>query len=176
MLPDPLHPAVVHFPIVLTILLPLFALGALWGIRRGSRPRMAWALPLAVSAALAASALAAVRTGEAQEEKVEDVVGERALHEHEEAAERFQVLAGVLLLVAATGLAGGRVGTAGRWLTVAGSVGVALAGVQVGSSGGELVYEHGAASAYGSGAAPAGAAAVVPVRPGGGEREEGERD
>ncbi|HEU0077184.1 MAG TPA: hypothetical protein VFQ76_06020, partial [Longimicrobiaceae bacterium] len=116
MLPDPLHPAVVHFPIVLMILLPFFALGALWAIRRGSRrgsrPRMAWALPLAVSAALAASALAAVRTGEAQEEKVEDVVGERALHEHEEAAERFQILAGVLLLVAATGLAGGRVGTA----------------------------------------------------------------
>jgi uncharacterized membrane protein len=175
MLPEPLHPAVVHFPIVLMILLPLFALGALWAIRRGSRPRMAWALPLAVSAALAASALAAVRTGEAQEEKVEDVVGERALHEHEEAAERFQILAGVLLLVAATGLAGGRVGTAGRWLTVAGSVGVALAGVQVGSSGGELVYEHGAGSAYGGVVAPTKTVAI-PAPPGGGAHDEGERD
>ena len=175
MLPEPLHPAVVHFPVVLMILLPLFALGAQWAIRRGSRPRMAWALPLALSAALAASALAAVRTGEAQEEKVEDVVGERALHVHEEAAERFQTLAGVLLLVAATGLAGGRVGTAGRWLTVAGSVGVALAGVQVGSSGGELVYEHGAASAYGGAGAPVKTVAV-PARPVGGEQAEGERD
>lgn len=175
MLPEPLHPAVVHFPIVLMILLPFFALGALWAIRRGSRPRMAWALPLAVSAALAASALAAVRTGEAQEEKVEDVVGERALHEHEEAAERFQILAGVLLLVAATGLAGGRVGTAGRWLTVVGSVGVALTGVQVGSSGGELVYEHGAASAYRRAGAPVKTVAV-PARPGGGAHDGGERD
>ncbi len=175
MLPEPLHPAVVHFPIVLMILLPLFALGALLAIRRGSRPRLAGGLPLAVSAALAASALAAVRTGEAQEAKVEDVVGERALHVHEEAAERFQILAGVLLLVAATGMAGGRVGAAGRWLTVVGSVGVALAGVQVGSSGGELVYEHGAASAYGSAASPVGTVAI-PARPGGGERVEGPRD
>lgn len=175
MLPDPLHPAVVHFPIVLMILLPFFALGALWAIRRGSRARLAWAVPLALAVALAASAFVSVRTGEDQEEKVEDVVGARALHEHEEAAERFQILAGVLLLVAATGLARGRVGTAGRWLTVAGSVGVALAGVQVGSSGGELVYEHDAGSAYGGVDAPTKTVAV-PALPGGGAHNEGERD
>jgi hypothetical protein len=35
MLPDPLHPIVVHFPVVLVVLLPVFALGALLVIRRG---------------------------------------------------------------------------------------------------------------------------------------------
>ena len=37
MLPDPLHPAVIHFPIVLMVLLPLVAAWALWTIRRGAR-------------------------------------------------------------------------------------------------------------------------------------------
>lgn len=156
MLPDPLHPAVVHFPLVLMFLLPLFALGALWAIRRGTGARRAWAVPLALSAALAASAFVALRTGEAEEDRVETVVSKAVLHEHEEAAERFQVLSGVLLLVAAAGLFSGNLGRAARYLTIAGSIGVAVAGVQVGAAGGELVYGHNAASAYtASGPVPA---------------------
>jgi uncharacterized membrane protein len=148
MLPNPLHPAVVHFPLVLMFLLPLFAIGAVWAIRRGAGARRAWAVPFALSAALAASAFVALRTGEAEEERVEAVVSEAALHEHEEAAERFLVLSGVLLLVAAAGLVAGDVGRAARYLAVAGSIGVAVAGVQTGAAGGELVYRENAASAY----------------------------
>ncbi|HEX6308126.1 MAG TPA: DUF2231 domain-containing protein [Longimicrobiales bacterium] len=148
MLPDPLHPMVVHFPIVLVVLLPFFAIGALLIIRRGAAPRRVWLLPVVIAAALAASAFVALRTGEAEEERVERVVSEDALHAHEEAGERFVVLAGVLLLVAGAGLAGGALGTAARALTVAGSLVLVAAGVQVGAAGGELVYEHGAASAY----------------------------
>lgn len=148
MLPNPLHPAVVHFPLVLMFLLPLFAIGAVWAIQRGTRARQAWALPLGLSAALVASAFVALRTGEAEEDRVEAVVSEAVLHEHEEAAERFLVLSGVLLLVAAAGLVPGDLGRAARYLTVAASIGVAVAGVQVGAAGGELVYRHNAASAY----------------------------
>lgn len=148
MLPNPLHPAVVHFPIVLVVLLPLVALGALWAIRCGASVRRAWAVPLAFAAALAASAWVAVETGEAEEDRVERVVGEAALHEHEEAAERFLVLSGALLLVAAAGLTGGPLGRAGRLLSTVGAFGLIVAGVQVGAAGGELVYEHGAADAY----------------------------
>lgn len=36
MLPNPLHPSIVHFPVVLAFLLPLFAAGALWAIRLGA--------------------------------------------------------------------------------------------------------------------------------------------
>ena len=64
MLPNPLHPAVVHFPLVLAFLLPIFAIGAIWAIGRGARPRRAWSIPLAVALSLAASAWAAVETGE----------------------------------------------------------------------------------------------------------------
>ena len=43
------------------------------------------------------------------------------------------------------------VGEAARLLTTVGAFGLIAAGVQVGHSGGELVYRHGAASAYTNG-------------------------
>jgi uncharacterized membrane protein len=148
MLPSPLHPAVVHFPVVLMFLVPLVAIGALWAIRRGSEARRVWAIPFVLSATLAISAFVAIRTGESEEDRVERVVSEAVLHEHEEAAERFLVLSGVLLLVAAAGFFPGHLGRAARYLTVAGSIGVIVAGVQTAAAGGELVYRHNAASAY----------------------------
>jgi hypothetical protein len=148
MLPDPLHPAVVHFPIALVVFLPIVALIAIWAIRRGGDPRRVWIVPIVVAALLVGSAWVALRTGEAEEERVENVVSEAALHEHEEAAERFLVLSGVLLLVAVSGLAGGALGQAGRLLTTVGAFGLVAVGIQVGAAGGELVYRHGAASAY----------------------------
>ena len=144
----PLHPLVVHFPIVLVVLLPISVLVALWAVRKGATARRAWAVPLAFAATLTLSAWVALQTGEAQEDRVEDVVGEAALHGHEEAAERFLVLSGVLLLVAAVGLSRGTVGRAARLVTAVGAVGLVVAGAQVGHSGGTLVYRHGAASAY----------------------------
>lgn len=148
MLPNPLHPAVVHFPIVLALLLPLFAIGALVAIRKGARPLRAWSLPLAVGAALTLSSWVAVETGEDQDERVERVVGDAPLETHEEAAELFLTLSGVLLLVSATGLVRGVVGRAGRITSTVGAIALVVAAAQVGHSGGELVYRHGAASAY----------------------------
>jgi uncharacterized membrane protein len=164
MIPDPLHPMVVHFPIALVVMLPLFTLGALLAIRRGAAPRRVWAIPLAVAAALTLSGWVAVQTGEREEDRVEALVGESALHTHEAAAERFLVLSGVLLLVAGAGLAGGTLGTAARLVATAGSLGLVLAGVQVGGSGGDLVYRHGAASAYVQDAAAPSATAHRPPR------------
>ncbi|HEU5175301.1 MAG TPA: transglutaminaseTgpA domain-containing protein [Gemmatimonadaceae bacterium] len=144
----PLHPLVVHFPVVLSILLPISVLVAMWAIRRGTTPRRSWAVPLAFAAALALSAFVATRTGENEEEAVERVVGESSLHEHEEAGERFLVLSGVLLLVAAGGLLPSTLGAAARVVTAVGAIGLVAAGVQTGHSGGKLVYQEGAASAY----------------------------
>ena len=144
----PLHPLVVHFPIVLAVLLPISAVVALWAIRKGTTPRRAWAVPLAFSAALALSAWVATQTGEAQEDRVERVVARGALHGHEESAELFLVLSGVMVLVAAGGLARGTVGRAARYVSAVGALGLVAAAAQVGHSGGTLVYRHGAASAY----------------------------
>lgn len=148
MLPDPLHPAVVHFPIVLTFLLALAALVALWRIRRGTPARPAWALAVGVAAVLSASAWLAVETGEADEEKAERVAAEAPLETHEEAAERFLLFTGAVLLVSGAGLLGGRVGGAARIAATAGALGLIVAVALVGHSGGELVYRYGAAAAH----------------------------
>jgi uncharacterized membrane protein len=153
MLPNPLHPAIVHFPIVLAFLLPLSAFGAFWAIRRGAAPKRAWAAPLAISAALALSSWVAVETGEGEEEKVEQIVPHRALDTHEDAAELFLTLSGVLVLITGVGLAPGAVGRAGRAVATIGAVGLVAIAARVGHSGGALVYQYGAASAYTTGTA-----------------------
>jgi hypothetical protein len=168
MLPVPLHPVVVHFPMVLAVLLPISAAIALWAILRGAAPLRAWAVPAAFAVALAGSAWVALETGEAEEEKVEAFVSEAAIHEHEEAAERFLLLSGVLALVAGGGLLSGVAGKAARLVASAGTLVVLAAGIQVGAAGGALVYEHGAAQAYVNSAS--GGAATM----GEGEEDEGD--
>ena len=105
-------------------------------------------MSIAAAAALSLSAWIAVETGQAQEERVEAVVPEAPFKTHEEAAERFLAMSGVLLLVSAAGLLRGASGRAARYVTLAGAFGLLVAGLQVGHTGGQLVYAHGAASAY----------------------------
>ena len=144
----PLHPVVVHFPIVLAVLLPISSVWALWAIRKGTTPRRAWSVPAAMAVALALSALVAVKTGEAQDERVERVVAEQPLETHEEAAETFLTLSSGLALLVAAGLVRGRAGGIARVLGTAGAAGLVAVAVYVGHSGGKLVYQYGAASAY----------------------------
>lgn len=153
MLPNPLHPAVVHFPIVLAVLLPFFMFGALIAARRGVRATRAWALPAGLAVLLLVSTYAAVKTGEAQEEVVESAVSEEVIHGHEEAAESFLIVVAGLTLVAGAGLVRGRVGQVARGVGLAGSMAVVVMGANVGHSGGEMVYQHGAASVYVNGGA-----------------------
>lgn len=148
MLPNPLHPAIVHFPVVLAFLLPIFALGALWMIRRGARPRRAWGVPLAMAGALLLSSWAAVQTGEAQEERVEQVVADQPLDAHEEAADVFITATALVLLVMAAGLLPRLAGQSARVVGTLGAIALVGAAAWVGHSGGQLVYQHGAASAY----------------------------
>ena len=148
MLPNPLHPAVVHFPVVLAFLLPLFVGGALWAIRRGANARRAWMVPLVGAVALALSAWAAVQTGGAQGDRVERVVPEQAIESHEEMAEAFLAASAALAVVALAGLIVGRPGKAARIVTGIGSLALIGLVARVGHSGGQLVYRYGAASAY----------------------------
>jgi len=147
-LPNPLHPAVVHFPIVMMFLVPIFAGAALFAIRGGAAPFRAWLLPLAAAVVLAVSAWGSVRTGSAQEERVERVVGARAFETHEGSAESFLVLSVALLAVTAGGLVRGRLGSASRLVATLGAVALVGVGVRVGHTGGMLVYREAAASAY----------------------------
>lgn len=158
MIPYPLHPALIHFPLVLGLLLPVIAVATLWAIRRGAGAARAWSIMVAAAVALAAGSWVAVETGEREEERVERVVPAGALERHEEAGERSLLLSGLLAALTATGLLGGRVGRTARLGATIGALALAGAAVQVGHSGGDLVYRHGAASVYtaGPGAASAG--------------------
>jgi len=85
----PLHPALVHLPLGLSIVLPLVAAGMAFALWRGLVPRRTWGVVVGLQAALVVGALVALKTGEREERRVEPVVGETALERHEEAAEVF---------------------------------------------------------------------------------------
>lgn len=162
MLPDPLHPAIVHFPVVLAFLLPISAAIASWTIRKGARASRAWSVPLAIAAALTLTSWLAVETGESQDERVERVIQEQPLDKHEDAAEAFLTGSTVVLLIAAAGLVRGRIGTLFRVGATAGAVALVAGAAYVGHTGGQLVYRYGAASAY----TTSGAASTADVTPG----------
>jgi uncharacterized membrane protein len=145
MIPDPLHPAVVHFPIVLILLGAVVAVVAVF-LRR-------WHLPMLAAIVLvggAGGALVATWTGEEEAEMAGEISepADALLEEHEEWGEWTRNVAIVAALLA--------VGAAGvgltRHLRVARGIGVATALVAVvaaysvgmtGHYGGLLVYKHG---------------------------------
>jgi uncharacterized membrane protein len=147
-MPNPLHPSVVHFPIVFGVLLPVAAVAAFWLTRRAPAARGPWLTMAAVSLALVISGWVALRTGRAQEETVESVVAEATIHDHEELGEGLLLGSGLTALIVLVGLAPGRLGRGARALAVVASFTVPVLAFRVGHSGGQLVYEHGAASAY----------------------------
>ncbi|MCB9916458.1 MAG: hypothetical protein H6828_15125 [Planctomycetes bacterium] len=158
----PLHPLIVHLPMALAALLPLLSAIVVLAWWRDALPRRAWALVVLLQALLFAGGLVAMNTGEADEERVEEVVPEAALEAHEEAAEVFTWSAGALLALGLLPLLLRREERARQLALVAtaGSVMVLGLGYRVGSAGGELVYRHGAAAAWtaAAGELPAGEA------------------
>lgn len=154
MLPNPLHPAVVHFPIAFAYLLPPAALVTLlWGARARAARAAWWPVAALMLLTLVAS-IVAVQSGGAAEDRAEQVVAGRLIHEHEERAEGFMVIAWVGLALAAAGFLKGRLGAAARWAFLAAALAMAAQVTWTGKLGGALVYEHGAASAYARPASP----------------------
>lgn len=149
MLPHPLHPAIVHIPLALAVLMPFAALVVALAIWRGWLPAHAWALVVLLQVALVGGAWLAIETGEQEQKRVEDVVQERFLEQHEARAKTFLGIAASGLVVIGAGQLAGSAGAFGRALAVAAALGVLGAALRVGESGGALVYRHGAASAYG---------------------------
>jgi len=146
----PLHPKLVHLPMALAVLLPLLASGVLVAIVRSWLPRRSWVLVIAAQAALVISGFLAMRSGAADEERVERVVPEAAIEAHEHAAERFLWAGGLLLLVSVLPLVlrRPRASNGAGVAVIVGTVVVFGLGYQVGQAGGELVYGRNAAAAF----------------------------
>jgi hypothetical protein len=66
MLPDPLHPAVVHLPIALAVLIPGLALLGILLIYKNVLPARSWALIVLLQALLVGSGWLALQTGKQQ--------------------------------------------------------------------------------------------------------------
>lgn len=144
------HPKLVHVPIALGVLMPLISAGVLAAWWRGWLPRRTWVVVVALQAILVGSAWLAHRSGHEQEERVEKVVPEQAIEEHEEAADFFlwgSAIELLLLLVAAV-LPHERAALGLASVGVIGALLVLGMAYRVGHLGGELVYRHGAAKAY----------------------------
>ena len=143
-LPDPLHPAIVHFPIVLILLGTVTAGVALFF----PRTVLAW-FSAAILAFAAVGAIAATWSGDEDEEKAEHAgaVVERILEEHEEWAELSRnaaIIAMLAAVVAASSMKRLPVFSRGAAaLTAAVSLGASWCVLEAGHYGGQLVYQHG---------------------------------
>jgi hypothetical protein len=150
------HPQVVHVPLALGVLMPLIAGGLLLAWWRSWLPWRAWLVAVGLQLVLVVSGVVALNTGEAEEERVERFVAEQPIEAHEEAAEAFVWGSGAVLALMLTAAALGRKrsGLPTAAIATLGTLVVFGLGYRTGQAGGSLVYEHGAAQAYGTSAAP----------------------
>lgn len=144
LMPDPLHPAVVHFPIVLILLGAATAIVATFW-RGGHLPRFA-ALLLALGAL---GAWAAVESGESSGGLLEggSPQMETLLDAHQAWAKRTFVAAIAAAAAAIVSALAGRWPRIARGVAIVAAVGSAAAAYAVyetGHRGGVLVYRHGA--------------------------------
>lgn len=144
------HPKVVHIPMALGVLMPLIAGGLALAWWRGWLPWRAWLVAVGLQAVLLASGAVALRSGEAEEHRVERVVSESLIEAHEEAAEVFVWGSGAVLamMLAAAMFNQKRSGLPIAAVATLGTLVVLGLGYRTGKAGGSLVYEHGAAQAY----------------------------
>jgi len=152
-LPSPLHPAIVHFPIVLILIGTAAAVAAVF-IRRWHLPLMA-ALLLSLGAA---GAIAATWSGGEEEEMLGELSpqAEEILDEHEEWGERTRNLALITAVLACTVISVSRFPVASRALSIVTAllaIVAAYAVAETGHYGGQLVYKHGAGINTAAGAA-----------------------
>ena len=156
----PLHPAIVHLPLGLAFVVPLLAIGLLVAHRRRALPRAAFGVLVGAQALLVAGGVVSMKLGERDEKRVERVVGEAAIESHEERAEAFVWTAGVVLAgtVAILVVPAGAVAVTAS-VVAAATLAVAGLAVAVGEAGGKIVYQHGGAAAFSTGAGPGSAVA-----------------
>jgi uncharacterized membrane protein len=141
-LPSPLHPAIVHFPIVLTLIGTLFSIFAFF-TRRGALPQFT-ALILILAAS---GAQYAVYTGDDQDELFGTLPEEMRtlVREHSEWGERTRTVVAIAAALAIVTLALHRAGAFRRGfalLTLIACLAASYCALQAAQRGGKLVYEH----------------------------------
>jgi len=145
----PLHPAVVHLPLGLAILMPLLALVFTLAWWKGWSSRRGWALVFGLQLLLVGAGLFVKQTGERENRNARRVLVRGTVRPHSKAADLFVLASGATLVIAGLGLVLRE--RQARWAAAAATVAtfvVAGIAVRVGHLGGELVYVKGAATVY----------------------------
>ena len=166
-LPDPLHPAIVHFPIALSLVAVLIELAA-----RHRRARSLEGAAAVIVSLAALGSVAAVLSGNAaRDEAVAPAAAAAMLARHGDVGE---IAMWLLLVLAATRIALARLGWyrgVVPWVYIAGAAIVAGVVSYNGYLGGRMVFEHGLGTApvqRGSAPSRAGAAPALEAPQGGG--------
>lgn len=146
----PLHPSIVHIPIVLTFIMPVLILAFAWMVKTNKMAPKGWLLIVGLQLAVVISGYVSLETGETEEHAVEKVVSKDYIAAHEEAGEIFVGSAVLALVISIAAFFIRKELQFPIKLTIlAISVVSAILAWRTGKLGGELVYTHGAASAYG---------------------------
>src|SRR5262249_17024489 len=142
-IPDPIHPAIVHFPIVLVFLGTLISILTIF-TRRGALPQFT-ALILILAAG--AAQLAVITRNNQIDDLVQRMPESRPLlHYHVEWGERTQTAAAVAACSAVVALAFYKARTFRRvmaFVTTIIAVGACYCALKAAESGQEMVYHHG---------------------------------
>lgn len=145
----PFHPSVVHLPIVITFILPFLVFLFAYMIKLNKMTPKGWLIIIGLQLAVVVSGYVSLESGEVEEDVVEKVVSKKLIHEHEEAAEVF---VGSTVLSLVLSIAAFFIRKELGFIVKMVIVGVSLVSIylayKTGSLGGDLVYKHGAASAY----------------------------
>ena len=146
----PLHPMIVHFPLAITFLLPILIFLFVWFIKNKKMDKSSWLVIIFLQLSVVVTGYIAIETGENEEERVEKVVEKKLIHEHEDASKVF-LGSVVLVLVLSIGAY-----FVAPQISIPLKLGIGVLSLvscflalRAGQLGGELVYTHGAASAYG---------------------------
>jgi len=143
----PLHPILVHFPVVLALIAPITAVVASIIIWKHEDRRWIWSIAVSLYLILALSSFLAARAGESDEDRVEPYVAESALEVHEEWGEALVISSVVCFLLTLIPLVMKRRHIL-RLVVALSGIAVLVPAFQAGHSGGKLVYQQGAANAF----------------------------
>jgi len=139
----PLHPAVVHVPLGLALVMPALFAGLLWAVYTNRLPRAAWLVGLVLQGFLLGAALVALRTGEQDEERAEARASEAQVDAHAQSARAFTWAAGATFAAAGLALAlraRPRAFAGAGLASVLASLAMLALGVQAGHRGAALVH------------------------------------
>lgn len=158
----PFHPAIVHLPLGVSILLPGLAFLAMVAIWRGWVPKRTWWVIVGLQALMVTGAFMGHQTGEKEKDLVGGIVDDAPVEEHEAAADLFvQASMGAFVVSFAVAFASAsRLAPLAHLLVVALSLVLLVLGMRAGHLGGRLVYVHDAAQAH------------LPENTGGGDADE----